>query len=408
VKPSRLRMTPGALFGLLRQHPDGLTKSEVVALTGLSRTAVSQRVDELVAAGYLTSRPLAEAPGGAAAIGRGRPAERYRVDLEQGVLLIADTGATGMRTAVCDPTGTVLRESYERLDVNDGPVVVLDLILDRLGEHLDGLGIPRSAALGLGLSVPGPVDGDSGRLVTPPVMTGWHDYDIPGHISTVFDCPTVVVNDANAMVYGEHRAVRPDVDDMVFIKVGTGVSAGLLMGGELQRGFGGGAGDIGHIPVNASSPDAPECRCGRLGCVEAWAGGWAVLRDLAQQGRSITTIDELVRAVRSGDRQAHERVRAGAEVLGVAISDLVTLLNPRLVVFGGQLSELGEVVLAAVREVVYRRSPPWVTQGLSVVVSGVNDAGVLGLAALVADHVFSPDRIDGLVLGPDDVLVAPR
>src|SRR4051794_25394619 len=120
VTSSRLRLTPGALFALVRQHPDGgLAKSDVVELTGLSRTAVSQRIDVLVASGLL-------APTAPASATRGRPAERYTVRLDQGVFLVADTGATGMRTALCDPVGTVLAERYERLDITEGPAPVLE------------------------------------------------------------------------------------------------------------------------------------------------------------------------------------------------------------------------------------------------------------------------------------------
>jgi predicted NBD/HSP70 family sugar kinase len=382
-------LTPGALYGLIRQYPDGLAKSEVVALTGLSRTAVSQRIDALVAAGFLapsTSPPTAS---------RGRPAERYIVNSEQGVFLVADTGATGMRTAVCSPTGSVLAEQYEPIDTMDGPTVVLDLINARFKSLIAAGGITGEEVLGIGISVPGPVAYDSGRVVSPPIMAGWHEYDIPGRFAPHFSCPVIVENDANAMVYGEHRMVSPDVNDLVFIKMGTGIGVGLMLGGQLQRGADGAAGDMGHTSVAVSDEGTPPlCRCGNVGCLEAYAGGWAILRDLTAAGIDVPSIDDLVLAVRGGNRTALQLVRAAATTVAAAVAHLVNIVNPRVVVFGGQLAGLDEIILATVREVIYRHSHPLATRKLVITTSGVDDPGVLGLASLIADHVFAPDHID--------------
>lgn len=423
-----LRATPGALFGLLRRHAEGLSKSEVVALTGLSRSATSQRIDALLEAGLLvpTSRvgatPVREVPVREVLRGtpwetrereprepdprdaRGRPAERYTVNLERGVFLVADTGATGMRVAVCDPMGTVLEERYRELDVTDGPRAVLGLVSTGFEDLLDGrslAGRPLTPGdvLGIGISVPGPVDHDSGRVISPPIMTGWHEFDIPGWFAPTYDCPVVVEKDTNAMVFGEFRAVRPDVRDLVFVKIGTGIGAGLLLRGELYRGADGAAGDIGHLPLSQDDPDAPLCRCGNRGCVEAYAGGWAILRDLRAAGVEVDGIDDLVRSVRAGNRVALDLVRTAATIIGAAVADVVNMVNPRVVAVGGQLAELDDIILATAREVIYRLSLPLATRQLVITASGVDNAGVLGLAALVADHVFAPDRIDRLIIG---------
>lgn len=383
-----LLQTPGSLFGLLRQQDaSGLAKSEVAAATGLSRTAVSQRIDALVAAGLLV-------PVTAANPSRGRPAERYTLNLDYGAFLVADTGATGMRTALCDPAGTILADHHERLDITAGPTAVLDLVSTRFDALLDEAGMAKERILGIGLSLPGPVAHDRGRVISPPIMTGWHDFDIPGYFAVDYACPVIVENDVNAMALGEHRRVHPGVDDLVFVKLGTGLGAGLLLAGQLFRGADGAAGDIGHIPLGDPGPDAPLCRCGKYGCVEAYAGGWAIMRDLTEAGLELETLDDLVNAVRSGDRLALKHVREAAGIVGAAVADLVNTINPRIIVFGGQLAALDDILLAQVREVIYGRSPVLATQRLTITSSVLDGPGVLGLAALVADHVFAPANID--------------
>jgi predicted NBD/HSP70 family sugar kinase len=303
-----------------------------------------------------------------------------------------------MRSAVCDPVGTVLSERYERLDITGGPKAVLQQIGEAFTAQLADRGLERSDVLGIAISVPGPVEHGSGRVVSPPIMTGWHEFDIPGWFAADYSCPVIVENDVNAMAAGEYRA-HPDVDDLVFVKMGTGVGAGMILGGRLYRGADGAAGDIGHIPISRSDAEAPLCRCGNHGCVEAYAGGWAILRDLAVEGVDVTSMDALVLAVRSGNRPALQHVRAAAATVGAAVADLVNTVNPRMVVFGGQLADLDDVVLATVREVIYRRSPALATRKLSITTSSSDDPGVLGLALLVADHVFDPDRVDQIIDG---------
>jgi predicted NBD/HSP70 family sugar kinase len=228
-------------------------------------------------------------------------------------------------------------------------------------------------------------------------MTGWHEFDIPGGFAADYACPVIVENDVNAMATGEHRVFHPDVDDLVFVKIGTGVGTGLVLGGRLYRGADGAAGDIGHTRVNGSDTDAPLCRCGNRGCVEAYAGGWAIIRDLAAAGVDVMTMDGLVNAVRSGNLAALEHVRTAAATVGSAVADLVNTVNPRMVVFGGQLAELDDIVLATVREVIYRRSPPLATRQLVITTTGAEDPGVRGLAVLIADHVFAQERVDQII-----------
>ncbi|MBB5159468.1 putative NBD/HSP70 family sugar kinase [Saccharopolyspora phatthalungensis] len=387
-----LRDTPGALIPLFREHRDGLTKSETMRLTGLSRTAVSQRIDALVEAGYLTS--------GSTTAGdvRGRPAERFTMHVRRGVLLVADTGATEVRTALCDPLGAVLEEQCGPLDITEGPEQILSLIAARFDDLLQRAGVAHDRVLRIGLSLPGPVDHDRQRVVRPPIMTGWDDYDIAERLARDFACPVTVEKDANAMALGEYRQVYPHTPALVFVKIGTGVGTGLIIHGDIYRGADGAAGDIGHVPLHGQPTDkAPQCRCGNDGCVEAYAGGWALARDLSAAGFPARSVNEFIDHVRSGNRMALQLVKQAATIVGTAVSDIVNMVNPRIVVFGGQLAELDDILLATARNVIYGRSLPLATRNLRIAATTLSAPGVHGLAQLLADQVNSAAAVDAIL-----------
>lgn len=378
--------SPGAVLGLFRESADGLTKNDVAAKTGLSRTAASERVELLARRGYLSVKATPVAT-------RGRPADRFTLAAERGVLLVADTGATAMRVAVCDATGRVLDETLVASDIAAGPKAVLGLVESLFRRGLAKTRHAATEVLGIGLSVPGPVDHATAKVISPPIMTGWHDYDIPDFFRS-YGCPLIVEKDANAMVVGDHVGSHPDVESMVYVKIGTGIGSGLLVQGDLYRGADGAAGDIGHICLSDDGPDAPLCRCGNRGCVEAYAGGWAIARDLRDRGVEASSVTDIVTAVRDGNRDALELVRNAGRILGSAVADLVNMVNPRLVVFGGQLSALDDILLAAAREVIYHRSLPLATRSLRIEPSTLQNPGVIGLARLVADRIYTPAEVD--------------
>lgn len=390
-----LRDSPGAVFSLFREHADGLTKSEVMQMTGLSRTAISSRVDALADRGFLISQPNGVES-------RGRPAERFVLDPARGVFLVADTGATGMRAGMFDAAGELIEELYEAFDIAQGPEFILGRMSARFTELLQRRGLSDDSVIGIGIDLPGPVDQRLRRLISPPIMPGWHDFDIPGWFRSSYACPVVVEKDTNAMAFGEHRKEHADVENLVFVKLGTGVGTGLIVRGELYRGADGAAGDIGHIPLGLDDGDQkPLCRCGNLGCVEAYAGGWALARDLAAAGRPALTTNDVIAAVRNGDDVAIRLVRRASKIIGEAVADIVNMINPRVVVFGGQLAELDEIVLSSAREVIYGRALPLATRNLQITSMAIDDPGVHGLAELVADEVFSVASVDSALLFRD-------
>jgi len=362
--------------------------------TGLSRSTVNQRVDALVSAGLLSQ-------DGEGAPTRGRPAGRFAFHAGGGVLLVADVGATGIRAALCDLAGKVSAEREARIEVADGPEPVLTGVDELFDQLLSEAGRNPADVHGIGLDVPGPVDFASGRVVSPPIMRGWDRFDIPGWFASRYDCHVLVDKDVNAMAFGEQRSHYPDVDHLLMVKIGTGIGCGIIAGGQVHRGADGGAGDLGHIHITVDDvAEEPACRCGNTGCVEAYAGGWALLRDLRAAGRDVSTVDEAVGLIRSGDLVAVRLARRAGRILGEAVADAVNLFNPRVIAIGGQLAHTDEQLLAGIRELVYRRSLPLATRKLQIVRSQLDPrAGVIGLALLVADVVFAPDLVEQWIDG---------
>jgi predicted NBD/HSP70 family sugar kinase len=381
----------GDILTLFRRHAT-LTRAGVASQTGLSRATVNQRLDALISAGLLV-------PAGEEAPTRGRPAEHFAFNAGSGVLLVADMGATAMHTALCDLSGTILEEHAEPADITDGPEAILSVAQELFEKMLSAAGRGAEEVHGIGIDVPGPVDIDTGQVISPPIMTGWDRYDIPGWFAPRYACPVLVDKDANAMAFGENRAVHPEVANMLFLKVGTGVGSGIIANGQSYRGADGAAGDIGHneIPVRDDA-EPPLCRCGNTGCVEAYAGGWALVRDLRTENRDISTVDQVVALVRSGDPTAVRLTRRAGRILGAALADAVSLLNPQVVVVGGQLALAEEQLFAGMREMIYRRSLPLATRHLQIVPTRLGQrAGVVGLTLLVADRIFDAGRVDKII-----------
>ncbi|MDT7680607.1 MAG: hypothetical protein QOG57_917, partial [Pseudonocardiales bacterium] len=302
TEPYSGAVSPGELLALLRADSP-LTRAEVMRRTGLSRSTVAQRLDALLTAGLVVA-------AGEEAPGRGRPAGQFAFHRDRGVLLVVDVGATAVRAALTDLTGSIQLERTVAIDIADGPLPVLGTIDGFFTEMLDEVRRSPADVHGIGLDVPGPVDIASGRVVSPPIMSGWDRFDIPGWFRPRYGCPVMVENDVNAMAFGEQRRIYPETEALLMIKVGTGIGAGLVAGSAVYRGADGAAGDIGHMQVTVPGEEnPPECRGGNTGCVEARAGGWALVRDLRAAGHDVSTVDDAVALVQTGDATAVGLVR---------------------------------------------------------------------------------------------------
>jgi len=376
----------GDLLQVLR---DGTprTRNELIELTGLARSTVGLRVDALLASGLL-------APSGRSRSTGGRPPAQFAFNPAARLVLAADFGATHLLAAVTDLNGQVLAEDRQTLDIADGPEACLKTLVKTATKLLDGR--PVADLAGVGIGVPGPVEHSSGRPVKPPIMPGWDGFDIPGWIREHLDAPVLVDNDVNLMALGEHSQVHADVQHMVFVKVATGIGAGIISGGRLHRGAEGSAGDLGHV----QSPHGSEilCHCGNYGCLEAMASGRAIAGQLREAGGvDVQNSRDVLALLAQGDQAAAAAVRRAGRDIGEVLATCVSLLNPSVIVIGGSLAHGAPSLLAGVREVIYARSLPLATGHLLVVPSATGEhAGVHGAAAMVIQQFLAPESIDAM------------
>jgi predicted NBD/HSP70 family sugar kinase len=183
------------------------------------------------------------------------------------------------------------------------------------------------------------------------------------------------------------------VSDLLHVKVSTGIGAGIVAGGALQRGALGAAGEIGHNPVGDGV--GVVCRCGNVDCLEAVASGAALVTALRARDREVADVPEVVALVRAGDPEAVALVRQAGRRIGEVLAVAVNLLNPQVVVFGGDLADAVEPLLAGVREQVYRRAIVPATRRLRIERSALGPgAGIAGCAAMALAEVLSPRAID--------------
>ncbi len=356
----------------------------------MSRSTIAARIDVLMRLGLV-------APYGDGVSTGGRPPSLLAMNPESRVVAGVDIGASHTSVALADLAGVVLAEHRAELDVATGPEKVLGSALGAIGKLLKAQkrSVAELSAIGLGL--PGPVEHSSGRAINPPIMPGWDRYDVPAHVQRTFSVPVLVDNDVNIMALGEQHAHLPDVHDLVFIKVATGIGAGLISGGQLQRGAQGAAGDLGHVRV--ARADDVTCRCGNQGCLEAIAAGPALARALRDAGVDAASGQEVVALVRRGDAAAAQVVRQAGRDIGEVVATVVNVMNPSAIVIGGALADAGESLIAGIREVVYNRSLPLATEHLTIMTARAGErAGVIGAAALAIGHVLSPASIDAASL----------
>ncbi|MCT2581632.1 ROK family transcriptional regulator [Actinophytocola gossypii] len=376
--------SPGELLRLLRDG-QARTRAELALETGLARSTVRSRLDALMDAGLVSD-------GGNAATTGGRPASRFVFNAGARLALAADVGATHATVAVTDLTGEPLVTEKLALDIDDGPDAVLGLLTETWRRLVTEHGLTAPVA-GAGIGLPGPVEHSTGKPTHPPIMPGWNGYDVPAKVRTEFPVSVLVDNEVNLMALGEHARGFPAEQNMIFVKVATGIGSGLISNGRLHRGDVGAAGDLGHI-LAPSAGDVP-CRCGNSGCLEAVASGTAVAAKLRSAGIEATTSADVVALVHAGNLAAGQQVRQAGRDIGEVLAASVSLFNPSLIVVGGSLAQAGEMLLAGVREAIYRRSLPLATEHLRIVPSqaGAN-AGVLGAAAMVVRHALSPTVLD--------------
>ena len=382
VRDSAAPATAGELLELVRTGR-AETRSRLRTLTGLSRTAVVARVQALSTAGLLLAGEELASTGG-------RPPGGLLFNKDAGVVLAVAIGRSRSQLAVFDLDGGELAADSADNESGVGPDRLMPEIAARLAALLEGIEPP---VLAIGLSLPGTVDPGRGVSVDSPVMAGWDGVDLAPYLSGIADVPLFVANDADVLARSERLGAADALRDVLVVKASTGLGLGIIAGGRVLSGHGGGAGEIGHTKVDAAA--GRPCRCGDTGCLETVAGGWALVGRLAESGRGVGHVRELVALALQGDAEARSLLRDSGRRLGEVLAVAINLLNPEAVVIGGDMAAAFDVYAAGVRESVYARASALATRDLQFRPATHGDrAGLVGCAALALDHVLSPPAVD--------------
>jgi predicted NBD/HSP70 family sugar kinase len=377
------------LFQLLRDGKPR-TRSELAASTGFARSTITARIDELLRTGFI-------APVEDAASTGGRPSARVAFNATARVVAAADIGATHATVAILDLAGNTLVRGTEEIQIATGPDPVLTWLIEKIDSLVAGLGRKKTDVIAVGIGLPGPVEHSSGKPSQPPIMPGWNGFDVPRYVQRNYDVAVLVDNDVNIMALGERAVSWPETDNMIFLKVATGIGSGIISSGQLQRGADGSAGDVGHIAIGRAAGIA--CRCGNVGCLEAIAGRPAIAAALRAEGVDLRDGD-VVALVREGNLLASQIVRQAGRDIGEVLNMCVSVLNPSVIVIGGSMAEVSDQLIAGMREVVYSRSTPLATQHLSIVPARTGaDAGVIGAGIMAIDYVLAPENLEVLTAG---------
>jgi len=348
------------------------TQAELSRLTGLSAATVSNLVRIMAAEGAVLTSPTTSS---------GRRALSVRLADDGAIAVGMDFGRRHLRIVLATPGYTVLAERFVELapghEASDG----IDLAVDLLQAMLDEQALAPSSVLGVGVGVPGPIDRRTGRVVQGTILPEWVGIDLRALEARIHH-PVLFDNDANLgalaeIAWGPHTSA----EDLVFVKVGTGIGAGLVLGGRTFYGARGVTGEIGH---GSMIEQGVVCHCGNRGCLETVASTSMMIDLLSRAGQDRVTTADVVRNARQGDSATLRVLEDAGVALGRALANLANLINPEVLVIGGPLAGLGEILLQPVSRGLRRHAVPVIGDTTAVVMSSLGDrAEALGAAALV-------------------------
>jgi glucokinase-like ROK family protein len=396
-----LPMTASVLQ-MIRRAKSPLSKADIANESGSSLSAASDHVERLIAEQLVEVNAIGASSGG-------RKPKQYSLNSKYGHILSIELGTTSVQIAITDFDCEILNTKTSIIQINEGPDKVLTYVQQLAEQLIREIGIENSSIKGIGIGIPGPVDYSMGQPITPPLMQGWDNYLIPQFWSKYYDCPCYVDNDVNIMALGEQaKGYKFEIDNLIYIKLGSGIGSGVIYDGKLYRGSAGSAGDIGHFDIGSNV----LCWCGNRGCLEASAGGKAIvakgkaaalseksdflLKRLDEHGE--ITLADISAGVLNLDPVSVDIIRESGAILGRVLASIVNFSNPDLVVIGSEYSDYGDILLASIRQSVYQRSLPLATRKLLINKSILgNTAGLIGGAFMTIDQLIiqaTNDKVD--------------
>jgi len=306
------------------------------------------------------------------------------------IVIGVDLGGTNIKAGAVSYDGRVLFRCRTTTEGHMGPAAVVDRIAQAIRDCLAGVEGGRERTAGVCVGSPGPLDLKNGVVLTAPNLPGWVNVPLRAMVEERVGLPCVVENDANAAALGEQWVgAGSGADSLVLLTLGTGIGGGIVLNGKIWHGFTGVAAEIGHMSIN---PDGPACNCGGRGCIEAYASATAMVRrmreaiaagrhsSLASKGEKLTARD-IYEACVAGDQAALENMHTTGFYLGVAIANILNVLNPEVVVLSGGVTAAGDLLLRPIQQTVREHALEAAREGVRICFSALgDDAGVIGAA----------------------------
>ncbi|MBN2077109.1 MAG: ROK family protein [Dehalococcoidales bacterium] len=315
-------------------------------------------------------------------------------------VLTADLGGTKMVVALVSPEGKIIDRHRQPTLAQDGPEDVIDRLYSSIDYLLEKNNILFSQLDAMSLGIAGIIDTRNGIVDKAPNLPGWENLALRDKINDRYDVPVYVLNEVDAAALGEYRyGAGKGLNNIALITLGTGIGGGLILDGKLFLGSSGSAFEIGHMVIK---DDGSECGCGKNGCLETLASGTAIGREakrrIADGEKSILvdmmngaieniTAERVHEAAKKGDSLASGVIAGASYYLGLGIINMVTLINPEMIIIGGSVARMGNLLLDPVRRMVKDKTFPLMVKKLKIVRARLGeDAGLLGAAAYALDQ----------------------
>ena len=287
-------------------------------------------------------------------------------------------GGTNVRSALVNERGEVLLRARQPTRAGSGVAVVFGQLSTAIEEAIAGVG--KASIEGIALASAGIIDMGRGMVTTSPNIPEFQDLPVREMVEERFGLPTLLLNDASAAALGEHTfGAGRGFHHLLYLTISTGIGGGIIADDRLYLGAQGAAGEVGHQVIEAKGP---RCHCGSRGCLEALASGWAIAREARRRLKKRMTAEMVHEAARGGDPLARDIIECAGEYLGIGLANLVNLFNPELLILGGGVARMGELIMGPAERAMRQRAFALPAGAVRMVPPALgDDPGLLGAAA---------------------------
>lgn len=388
--PSAVRAHNLSLALNLIRDRGSISRAEITAITGLSAPTISALVNVLIDGDFVREAGIGISSGGRRPI-------LLEFNYNARYVIGVDLGATHIITLLMNLEGKIISRQNRRLDVIGRPKEAIEAVRNMVFEVTSKSRVHEEDILGVGLTIPAPLHDDQTGTFLTYYMPAWKGIRPAEEIGRSLRLPIYLENDANAGAIAEKWwGMGKGYDSLAYIKIGTGVGSGLVINNEIYRGYSGSAGEIGHTTIETKGR---LCRCGNHGCIESYVGLPGILMD-AREGLANDpawtgklenlTMDQIIQAARDGNAVCLNLIHNAGRYLGVGIANLINLVNPGLIILGGDLTDAGDMLMDSVFSSMRERTIPFESHFEKIIIGELGqDTVAIGVATVVIEKAFS-------------------